>query len=505
MYLRKSRSDNANESMEETLHKHEIQLFALAKKLKINTNDIIQFKEVVSGENIENRPEMQRLLDLVMDNVFTGVLVVDSQRLARGDTLDQGTIIRAFSINNTKIITPQKITDPKNEFDQEYLEFELFMGRREYKMINRRMQRGRQISVQEGYYIGSIAPYGYSKIKDEHGHTLALNKEEYSVVQMIFSLYTKDKVGCGQIANILNTKNIIPRKADRWTTSAINNIIDNIYLYCGYVTWDARKEVKVYRDGKIIKTRPRNAKPKIYKGKHPALFDDEFLHSVLTLQANKNTARVPKQKELKNPLAGLFVCCHCGRKMIRRKYRNQAPIALVCRTNQCHTVSSYLDIVEHKILEAIKIHLTDYTTYYEKNKTQEPQKMNNEKELIDTCDKEIKKLKQQLDKICNLLEEGIYTVELFKERKTNIEEKITKIKDRKKTIRGDLRKKKQQNIKYAIPILENAIELYWSATVEEKNKLLKAIIEKVIYKKEEDGRYKNANTDDFDLQIYFKI
>ncbi len=40
------------------------------------------------------------------------------------------------------------------------------MGRREYKMINKRMQRGRNISVQEGNYVGSIAPYGYKKNED---------------------------------------------------------------------------------------------------------------------------------------------------------------------------------------------------------------------------------------------------------------------------------------------------------------------------------------------------
>ena len=42
-----------------------------------------------------------------------------------------------------------KTIDPQNEYDQEYFEFDLFMGRREYKMITRRMQRGRHIAAQE--------------------------------------------------------------------------------------------------------------------------------------------------------------------------------------------------------------------------------------------------------------------------------------------------------------------------------------------------------------------
>ncbi|MFQ9184573.1 MAG: recombinase family protein, partial [Thomasclavelia ramosa] len=165
MYLRKSRSDDPNEDINDTLAKHEKILFDLADSLNINRKEIMQFKEVVSGENIQNRPEMKKLLEYVMEGVLEGVLVVDSQRLARGDTVDQGTIIRAFSINNTKIITPMKTIDPQNEYDQEYFEFDLFMGRREYKMITRRMQRGRHIAAQEGYYVGSIAPYSFSRIK----------------------------------------------------------------------------------------------------------------------------------------------------------------------------------------------------------------------------------------------------------------------------------------------------------------------------------------------------
>ena len=47
-------------------------------------------------------------------------------------------------------MTPSKTYDPENEFDEEYFEFGLFMSRREYKTINRRLQRGRAASIKEG-------------------------------------------------------------------------------------------------------------------------------------------------------------------------------------------------------------------------------------------------------------------------------------------------------------------------------------------------------------------
>lgn len=64
-----------------------------------------------------------------------------------------------FSTHGTKIITPQKIYNPNDEFDEEYFEFGLFMSRKEYKTINRRLHAGIIASVNEGKHVASAAPY----------------------------------------------------------------------------------------------------------------------------------------------------------------------------------------------------------------------------------------------------------------------------------------------------------------------------------------------------------
>lgn len=73
---------------------------------------------------------------------WDGVLVVEIERLARGDTEDQGAVAKAFQYSGTKIVTPLKTYDPGDEFDEEYFEFGLYMSRRELKTINRRLVRG---------------------------------------------------------------------------------------------------------------------------------------------------------------------------------------------------------------------------------------------------------------------------------------------------------------------------------------------------------------------------
>ena len=196
IYLRKSRADIEAEQRGEgeTLARHERSLLDLAGRLKLNIVDI--YREVVSGETIAARPVMQQLLTEVESGLWAGVLVMEVERLARGDTIDQGIVAQAFKFSDTLIITPSKTYDPNDEFDEEYFEFGLFMSRREYKTINRRLQRGREASIKEGKYVGSISPYGYDKVKLERdkGFTLAPNPDQAPIVRMIYELYTRGEM-----------------------------------------------------------------------------------------------------------------------------------------------------------------------------------------------------------------------------------------------------------------------------------------------------------------------
>lgn len=155
-YLRKSRFDRdyAELSVEETLKRHEAILDRIVKDRGYYVAKT--YYEVVSGESIAARPEIQKMLEEVSAGIYAGVLVVDVERLARGNGADQAYISQVFQFSSTKIITPTKIYDPSNEFDEEYFEFGLFMSRREYKTINRRLVRGRDSSASEGKWMNTI-------------------------------------------------------------------------------------------------------------------------------------------------------------------------------------------------------------------------------------------------------------------------------------------------------------------------------------------------------------
>ena len=113
-YLRKSRFDRdyADLSIEETLKRHEAILDKLARDRGYHIAKT--YYEVVSGVSIAARPEIQKMLEEVSAGVYTGVLVVDLERLAwPGATAQTRPIsVRYFSFQRQKLLRLSRCTIP---------------------------------------------------------------------------------------------------------------------------------------------------------------------------------------------------------------------------------------------------------------------------------------------------------------------------------------------------------------------------------------------------------
>ena len=206
---------------------------------------------------------------------------MEIERLARGDSIDQGIVTRTFQYSHTRIITPYKVYEPGNDFDLEYFEFSLFMSRREYKTINRRMQSGRLASIKEGKYVGNIAPYGYDRIRlsDRKGFTLFPNHEA-PAVRLIFSLYGEKALSIPEIVlELNNSQTYHPRKASVFTYSSIHDILDNP-VYIGKLRWNYRRTAPKLKDGVLTSHRPRQSDYLLVQGLHPALISEDLFFTV---------------------------------------------------------------------------------------------------------------------------------------------------------------------------------------------------------------------------------
>lgn len=494
-YLRKSRFDRdyADLSVEETLKRHEAILDKIVKDRGYYVAKT--YHEVVSGESIAARPEIQKLLEEVSAGIYAGVLVVDLERLARGNGADQAYISQVFQFSGTKIVTPTKIYDPSNEFDEEYFEFGLFMSRREYKTINRRLIRGRDSSASEGKWISSISPYGYDRVKIPHekGFTLEPNPDEAPFVKKIFELFLSYQ-GTKLICNYLNDNHVPTRHGDIWNPATIQNIIANP-VYMGKIRRGWSKQIKSIENGEVkrrIKRSNEYGSYPVYDGLHPALVSEEdFLKAQEIKAERKPASRVKEQFELSNPFAGLLFCTTCGKTVGRTTMsarQGKAPRLRCVNHRNCHNGSAYFDVVEKEIIDALRDWHRGYKVkidtvgYADDIKTAKKQ--------LGRLQQDYKKISTQLDNAFDLVEQGVYTLDMFQTRRAKLTGQLEEIDQQKKELEDLVARLEASQKQKAtlIPQTEELLESYDNMTNEERNELLKVILEKIDYYKGADGQ-----------------
>lgn len=475
MYLRKSRIDE-EAGIENTLSKHETMLRDMAANMGIHIDERHIYREIVSGESIDARPQMQRLLKAVEMGLYTGVLCVELERLSRGNGEDQARILRTFQFSGTKIITLNKVYDlaGDDEFDEEFFEFGLFMSRREYKMIKRRLLRGRLQAQKDGYSIGSTPPYGYGKRKDGKGWTLCPDPSEAQVVRLIFDRYAQG-AKINDILRELQASGVKQRTGNDFTRTRIGEILRN-RTYLGEL--QTKRKIKNRRiiDGEIKETYIRNSDMEYVQGRHePIVSADTFDQCAARLRTMETRTRHAHTN--RNPLASLVVCTQCGKTM-QRTNGAQAEY-LICKTFGCTTKSTKLDIVERLTVDAIQAELERLTYVWAGYET----KANDNTNELQVLEAEIDKRQKMLERACEAYETGIYDRTTYLQRVQKVNAEKAELLARLETLQDS---EPEHDLK-RIPVLSKALDEYWTLDSEDRNRLLKGMAERIEYEKTERG------------------
>ena len=485
IYLRKSRTDDPALDVAEILARHETILDEYAERTwgkKIL--EAQKMREIVSGETIDSRPELLKILKMIESPKIKGVLLVEVQRLGRPDLEDIGRLSKLFRYTNTLVITPTKTFDLRNEYDREAFERELMRGNEYLEYTKKIMSRGRLLSVQQGNFIGTKAPYGYDKDIIMEGkkkcHTLKINEAEANVVRMIFDMYVNKDMGRVKIAHHLNDLGIPTRTGTLWSQDTIKIMLGNDH-YIGKIRWNWKKTITVVEDGEIKKIRPRTKVGEylVYEGKHPAIISEELFLAAREKQGRNYRAKA--KTKVRNPLAGL-IFCQCGRAMSYKTYGNKGEPRLLC-DNQvyCKTSSCLYSEMLDRVRDALKQCIKDFEVRIE----------NDDKDSRQLHENLIKHLKLKMEELnkkeINQWEK--YSEEnMPKEIFDKLNEKVLKEKDEIQQALCKAYESMPEPIDYEEQLLrfQNALETLDDPDVsaEKKNKLLKACIERIDYKRE---------------------
>lgn len=498
MYLRKSRQDNPDESVEEVLAKHEaiLQEWAVRELGHEIPEDCI-YREVVSGESISERVKIQKVLARIEDPNVVGVVCVDPQRLSRGDLMDCGTLINSLMYTNTFVATPVMTYNLSNKMERRFFQDELMRGRDYLEYVKEVLNRGRLAAVKKGNYIASKPPFGYDKVTIGKDHTLVPNKDA-DVVRMIFDWYVNERIGYQEIANRLDDMGVKPVSTDRWIKNTIAEMLRNVQ-YDGKVCYNRKKSVIVMKDGEQKVSRPMAAEEDmiIVEGKHPAIVEHE-----LFMEAQRiinNNPRVKADKELRNAFAGIMVCSHCKLHLYYNGYGGRRPARLECRKKPKHFKSApYKDVVDAVI----------FALEYSEMPNLEALQKNNagtsiaiQQQLLKHLEEEMQGYHEQEEMQYELLETKRYTQELFDKRNSALRQKMSECEARIKKARLSMPnainyEEKTIQLKEAIQALKDD-----SLKPAVQNRFLKVIVDRI----ELETIDKGIKNTELNLKVFLKL
>ena len=497
IYLRKSRADVEAEKLGEgeTLARHKKILTELAARKGLYVEKI--YEEIVSGETIEARPEIQKMIQECYDGKYKGIIIVEVTRLSRGNQGDAQTILDCLKYSNRNngvlVITPTKTYDvAHSQEDEEYMEFELFMSRREYKMIQKRMDRGRKQAVVEGNFMGSYRPYGYNIVKTKTSRTLEPNLDEAPYVKMMFEWSVKENLSPYKIAKRLDNMGVPTYYGDtEWSKDTVKTILTNP-TYIGKVRWNDRMQVKTMNDGELVTSRPRSNHTDHYMeydGKHlkHALVDEELFYKA------KSRFKVDRTKsglKLTNPLAGIFRCKNCRKSIGYQSYAHRktpaAPRYLHAQSQKCKVKSVVAEDVIKAVVHALKLYIEDFEMKLDNLPDSNENEISNQIELLQ---KEIYKIERKLSKLFDSWEDDKITDNEFVERKTVHNNRIENIKEQIEELEYSIPEKEEYQEK--VVLLSEALKALTDKSLDAdiKNEYLKRIIDTIEFSRENNSEF----------------
>ena len=508
MYLRKSRQDDPNETVEEVLAKHETILQEWAERElggKIPEDNI--YREVISGESIADRDEIKKVLARLEDPAVAGVLCVEPSRLSRGDLADCAKIINSFRFSKSIIATPYMTYDLENKMERKFFQDELLRSNEFLEYTKSILWRGRVAAVKRGCFINNVPPYGYKKIKIGKDNTLEEIEEQADVVRLIFNSYAKEGLPPTRIADRLNGMGIPAPQGGQWSRDTIHAMLRNEH-YAGYVVYNRAKETQVLENGEIITRRMLQPEDEVIiaEGKHKAIIDRETWEATKSITTQH--PRLNKQYELVNPLATVLVCAKCGLAMKYMPYERSETRYTCKKRPVCYKsvkVSAMLDAVivalEKSELPALEL----------KAQNDDGNAIKIQRKLIEKLEKQMEEYRAQEDRQYELLETNPnYPQEVFNRRNAELRQKMEDCKAAIYKAKSTL----PESVDYAerVDALKSAIDILKddTATAAEKNKVVKAIVEKIEYSGQPSDpsptRWQNrTGSDPFEIVITLRL
>ncbi len=331
-----------------------------------------------------NRPDFQRLLEMMEQGKVATLITKDLSRLGR-NYIEVGNYTEMlFPRWNVRYIAVNDNYDSLYSEGNEFAPFKNLFNEWFARDTSKKIRAVVKAKAERGERVSTQIPYGYKKDPDVKGHLL-IDEETAPVVRMIFDLCSAGN-GPRIIANILREKKILKPTIYRyqqtgtyyritdtediygWNDRTVAGILDN-EVYLGH-TINCKTTVASYKDKRKLE-RPESEWLR-FENTHEAIIDQATWDIVRKVRAGKR--RRTSMGDL-NKYNGLLCCSDCGSKLyfVRGTTIKPENYSFICSRyrkhmgeEQCTPHSIKEVVLDEIILEEIR-----KTTYYARAKTNE--------------------------------------------------------------------------------------------------------------------------------------
>ena len=393
IYIRVSTEDQAREGF--SLGEQEEKLRQLCKYKDFEIYKV--YKDAgISAKNMKDRPAFQEMLEDMKSGKLNYIVAYKLDRVTRS-VRDLEVLISTLEQYHCYLICDRDDVNTSTANGRFFVRMLTVLSQLEIEIVSERTKFGLNGAIKSGHIPGKC-PFGYYRDTDK---TLKINNSTKDLVIRIFEMYLEGK-SYQAIANILNSEKINSPTKKKWIDSTIDRIINNkIYMgdYERY-KYDTDKETELFVD---------------------------VVPSIIT---RAMWEEVQKQKEknqrsyCRNRVYIFFqklICPTCGSIMTCKGAGGSKAKYLYYHCDNCNLYYNESEI-ENCLIDYI-LDLVEYD--YHINKYFYPilaEKKNDETKEIE---QEIKKYKQQKDRLMDAYKAVILKMEDFSEDYKLIEEKLS--------------------------------------------------------------------------------
>lgn len=445
------------------------------------SNDNIFIETGISGRKVDKRPEFQKMISLAKTKPapFDSILVWKFSRFARNqeESIVYKSLLRKQCNIDVISVSEPLIEGPFGSLIERIIEW---MDEYYSIRLSGEVTRGMTEKALRGGYQAR-PPLGY-KIAVK-GEPPVIVPAEAKIVRIIFEKYVHEKQGYFDIARYLNSLGYKTSHGKSFEARSIDYIIQNP-TYCGMIRWN-RTENETNR----IKDKDEWI---ITEGHHEPIISKELFDAAQ--ERYKSTYRprgARPSSTYRHWLSGLLKCPHCGRTMIAKrvvKKSNGANYAyFTCygySKGKCLIPSNVSSLkLEPAVLSSLKEILDTKTLSFEYKVIEQTEQID-EKALLEEQLQQIA-LKEQ--RIKTAYREGIDTIEEYKHNREIIERERDEIQQKICELESvDIDTSDDKAI--MLKKIQNVYEVVSSSdyTDQQKNEMLKTIVDKYVYDKEND-------------------